>query len=378
MLMLQRSVSSARLRPPLARLMALPLLLASPLLLFGGCGEEAEVPAAGPRPVKILTVGQTAEAIAFEYPGQIAAVQEAVIAFEVSGQIVSFPVQDGEAVAKGQTLARLDDRDYVARRDAQRATFNVARTDYERFRELYEENAVSLQDLELKRRQFEVAEAEQRTADKALADTELKAPFAGRVARTLVENFQNVRAKQDVLLLQDLTSLDIDNNFPEGHWARLEKPHDGDKTRELFQAEVTVSAFPKYSFPATVKDVATAADPATRTFKATFSIDTPSDILILPGMTARLVIAPNLAVVGGQRILLPAGATIADDAGNAYVWKVDPQTMQVSRAAVTMGELSGAEVEILSGLSVGDQVAVSGVKNLRDGMQVSRYGGQER
>jgi membrane fusion protein, multidrug efflux system len=56
------------------------------------------------------------------------------------------------------------------------------------------------------------------------------------------------------------------------------------------------------------------------------------------------------------------------------VWRVDPGTMKVSRADVVLGELSGDSVEIRSGLSPGDQIAVSGVHQLRDGMVVRRFG----
>ena len=67
-------------------------------------------------------------------------------------------------------------------------------------------------------------------------------------------------------------------------------------------------------------------------------------------------------------------AALSDEAGNAFVWVVDATTMQVRQQPVVLGELSGADVSILSGLSNGDQVAVSGVHHLREGMTVRRFG----
>ncbi|MDH3282535.1 MAG: efflux RND transporter periplasmic adaptor subunit, partial [Gammaproteobacteria bacterium] len=70
---------------------------------------------------------------------------------------------------------------------------------------------------------------------------------------------------------------------------------------------------------------------------------------------------------------LPSHAAFADENGNPHVWVVDAKTMRVQRRPVKLGALSGDEVEILEGLAAGDLVAVSGVSQLREGMQVRRY-----
>ena len=77
----------------------------------------------------------------------------------------------------------------------------------------------------------------------------------------------------------------------------------------------------------------------------------------------------------GAALSVPAVATLADDAGDAYVWVLDESTMTVSRRSVRLGELSGSQVLITDGLSPGDQIAASGVHHLRDGMKVRRLDG---
>ncbi len=62
-----------------------------------------------------------------------------------------------------------------------------------------------------------------------------------------------------------------------------------------------------------------------------------------------------------------------EDSDTAFVWKVSPASMTVGRAPVEIGDLSGADALILSGLEEGDLIAVSGVQNLRDGMKVRRF-----
>ena len=107
-------------------------------------------------------------------------------------------------------------------------------------------------------------------------------------------------------------------------------------------------------------------------FRVTVGFSAPEGISVLSGMTARVVVHP----LRGQdeSIRVPSNATAVDAEGNAYVWIVDPSSMRVRRTRVTLGEFSGADVAIQDGLSAGDQIAASGVSQLRDGMQISRLG----
>jgi multidrug efflux system membrane fusion protein len=52
------------------------------------------------------------------------------------------------------------------------------------------------------------------------------------------------------------------------------------------------------------------------------------------------------------------------------VWRIDAESMQVSRTPVTLGEMTGADIRVTSGIKVGDMVAVSGAAHLKEGMQV--------
>ena len=79
---------------------------------------------------------------------------------------------------------------------------------------------------------------------------------------------------------------------------------------------------------------------------------------------------PSEFNVGSISIVIPANAVGADEVGNSYVWKLNAATMTVSRANITLGQLSGAEVEVIKGLESGDRIAVSGIQNLREGMQI--------
>ena len=119
-------------------------------------------------------------------------------------------------------------------------------------------------------------------------------------------------------------------------------------------------------FPAWVKEFASAADPVTRTFSVKLNFKNPGNLNILPGMTARVQVTVNPE----RAWSVPVSAALADDSGNAYVWKLDAESMAVIRAPVELGDLLDDRVGITAGLAEGDLVAISGVNQLRDDMVV--------
>lgn len=343
---------------------------AAVLALAGAaCGVEPVEEAPVVRPVKTFEFGGTGFAGRVAYSGVVRASRQADMGFEVPGRIIDFPVAEGQRVESGTLLAQLDPRDFEAQRDARRAQRNAAEADYARYQELYAADAVSLQELEVRRRNFEVADANYRTAEKGVADTYLRAPFAGRVARKLVEDFVNVPAKQVVLILQDDSKLEVVVNVPEGDALRGARYLMNANEMALLNPAVELSSLPDRRFPARLKEFATTADPVTRTFAATFSFESPTDATLRPGMTARVTLSPEARVLTG-RSSIPASAVLGDEQGAAYVWLIERSNMTVSRAPIEVGAVFGDEIELVGGLSLGDLIAVSGVHNLRSGMQV--------
>lgn len=346
------------------------LLIASILVFAGifGCGSEPEERAPVVRPVKMLTVG-TGSGGSLEYPGEVRAAQDAEVSFEIPGRIVELAVMEGQEISRGDLIARLDPTDFETARDREQAMVNASRAEYERYQELYASNAVSLSDLETKRRNFEVAETNLRAAQKTLDDTRLLAPFAGSVGKRLVENFENVQAKQPIVFLQDESSLEVVVQIPERDWA-MARPNIDEKERTRgAQPVVVISSFPDRQFPAAVKEFSTTSDPVTRTYEVRLAFDPPGDIVIRPGMTARAIVTGAADLEAAQDMRVPSVAVIADDQKQSFVWKVKADDT-VTKQPVTVGPLSGSEIVITGGLENGDRIAISGITALREGMQV--------
>jgi len=345
-----------------------------PIALAIGCGGDPTPPPRPAQPVKILTVPGAGSNVAFEYPGEVSANQRAEPAFEVPGKIIDFPVIEGQAIAEGDIIAALDPRDYQAELDRAKANLSKAATDVDRYQILFDKGVSPKTDLESARRRYDVAVAEHSKAEKAVEDSTLRAPFSGTVAKKLVSDFENVRAKQSIIILEDESTLQVEIGIPEQDYGQMKPGLTNEERTRRSKPKVTISSIPGRSFDAYVKEFTTTADPVTRTFTATLAFSPPGDVNIRPGMTAKVVISPPTLPGEEGAVLIPARALLTDPEGQAFLWKIDPETLVASRSDVVAGSLSGQDVTILQGLEPGDQIAVSGVHKLSDGMVVRKFG----
>ena len=349
------------------------MVLFCSLLLIAGCEKQPPEQPKIVRPVKILIIGGPGSVSQREYPATIKATQQANMGFEVPGRIVEFLGKEGQVVEAGELLARLDDRHYQAELEKTKANQRKAAADLNRSLAIYRQDsgAISKGAIESDRRAKEVTDAAVLQAEKKVEDTRLRAPFEGYVARKLVEDFANVQAREPVLILQDLSRLEVEVNVPERDIVAGTLGKSAEEITATAKPLVSITSLPDRSFPAQVKELATTADPQTRTFQFRLVFDRPDDVVILPGMTATV----RVQVPKQGDIRIPVAAVASDAQHQSFVWKVDSESMTVSRAPVEMDELRGAEVSIKSGLQVGDMIAISGLRQLEDGMEVRRYGG---
>ena len=353
-------------------------LLASLSGFIGACGQEAPIEQAEmARPIKMMTLGEGVGSRTLEVPGSVSAAQSADLSFEVSGRMLARIVEEGQIVEAGEVVANLDPRDYVSQRDGARARRDTAKADYDRYATAFEKNAVTEQQVSRSKGYFDITQAELDIAKKALQDTELRAPFGGRIVRRLVDDFANVRQKEPVLVLQDESSLELRVAVAERDWARGETDISRDELTRRVNPRVEIASLRGRLFPAYVKELSNSADPVTRTYEVTFGFESPTDVNVSPGMTGKVIVdlyTENRAE-GQTPVSVPSNAVVADEEGNPFVWVVDSSTMRVAKRAVEPGELSGAAVPILSGLSAGDVVVISGVNSLTDGMLVRDLAG---
>jgi RND family efflux transporter MFP subunit len=364
------------------RPLALTITGATALLLAAavatGCSpNSAEQETEVARPAKLYTVRTSGESAAREFPGQVQAAKRVPLAFRVGGPVVDVAVSKGQRVAQGELLANVDPRDYEvqvknleAKLAEKRAQLDQVTEEYHRVRGLYQHDNASKSDFDRARAavgvgkaQVESTEASLRAARLALFDTALEAPFDGVVADRLVDTHQVVSAGQPVLLFQDMRGLEVVIAVPEREVTAL--------TRSAPRAiMVRFDALPTEEFPAAVKEFATEADPQTQTFPVTLQIERPPATDLLPGMTASVSWFTANGTSRQHSMVVPLASIVTDENGETYVWRLDPESMRISRVRVVTGGLTDEGLEIRSGLEAGARILAAGVNFVTDGQRV--------
>lgn len=202
------------------------------------------------------------------------------------------------------------------------------------------------------------------TARDSLEDTTLRAPFDGIVTTQLTENFEQVKPGQRVLVMHDISSLEIDVDLPAKEV--LYRSFD-----DSFVATVQFLSVEQREFQAQFKEVSTDADSSTRTYKVTFVMQAPPEVNVLPGMIANVGVESRAGQNGREKkTLVPAAAVQSNQSGTPFVWVVSHDG-SVERRDVTLGNLSAGNCyEVVRGVVDREPVVTAGSAFLYDGVQV--------
>lgn len=349
-------------------------LLATTALL-AAC-SEAPPPAEPVRAVRAQTVAAGGVTTTQEFAAEIRARTESRLSFRVAGKVVRRYVNLGDSVRAGQPLAQLDPQDLRLGQEAARAAlvaaqvgFDQADADFKRFRELREQGFISSAELERRetalksaRAQLEQARAQAGVQGNQAAYATLLADAAGVVTGVEAEPGMVVAAGAPVLRLAHDGPRDAVFAVPEDQLLRLRAAasQPGALTVRLWGVETQ-------SLTATVREVAAAADPATRTFLVKADVGRAGGRL---GQTATVVLK---ASNGTRAIKLPLAA-VFERQGRSTVWLVDPASMTVRPQPVQVGAAEGNQVVIAAGLEPGAVVVTAGVHVLSPGQRVKLYG----
>lgn len=340
------------------------------LLALSAC-TEAPVPDSAPpavRPALIVTVGAQDTHDALRLPGRIRAAKRAELSFDVPGFVDRFSLEEGREVKAGEVVARLDDSVYRARQASARAEFERARNDLARYQRLWDtEMAVARAEVDDRSARLELARTNLAAAEQDLANTVIKAPFAGVITRRRIEPFTNVQAKQPIADLQDLRALEVVVNVPERLVRRLQ-PHQ--------EAVAFLDGEPGQPLALALRSFAAEADPQTQTYVVVLALQTmPAGLNLLPGMAVNvepLAATPrgqDASPAAGAALTIPLAAVAADAQGQPGVWVVD-EDGRVARAPIRTGAVVGAEIVVESGLVPGQRIVGAGVGAVREGMLV--------
>ncbi|HEX7125315.1 MAG TPA: efflux RND transporter periplasmic adaptor subunit [Thermodesulfobacteriota bacterium] len=390
-------------------------LVLAPLaaLFLAACGAseatmEPSSAAAPAPPVRVTAVAAELrrEPATLDVTGTLVADAKTDVAAEVPGRVLEVLVERGQPVAAGQVLARLDPRDaenQLAEAEAnvaqtrarlgleegqafdpnatpdvrqQRVALERRRLDFERFEQLLEEGIVSRSEYDLRRTDY-LAAKEQLDATvnqmrqlyqtlksqqavaamrrKALADTVIRAPYAGLVAEKQIDVGQYVDRGDRIATIVRIHPLRIELAIPETAVSSVRR---GQKV------SFAVQTYPDRRFDGTVKYVGPSLDPNSRALVAEAVVPN-QDGTLKPGLfaTARVEL-PAMR----ESVVVPAAA-VRTDAGVSRVFvlaggRADLRVVQV-------GDRTGDLVEIVRGVEAGERVVTRGLEQVSDGAAVA-------
>lgn len=344
------------------------------MLLLAGCGKKEQAPDKA-QLVKTQRIALGDILAEGTYAGTVRGRYETNMAFQVAGRIISRNVQAGDRVNAGDILMVIDGRDIVeksnqgdAQVEAARAQLELARTNMERYNQLYAQEAVPAAVRDQHQANYEAAMASYNQAvagaaqgHNAVGYTTLVAGASGVVSAVAAEAGQVVAAGQTVLTMVQTDEKEIEINIPENH---LRDVAIG-KT-----VEVNFWALTNSKSTGIVREISPMADPVTKTYRVRVAVPTPPAGLQL-GMTASVKCSeaplPDKAL-GSNAAVLPLSA-IYQTGSDPQVWIVNADDRTLSLKKVSVESFGDNQVKV-SGLKAGDIVVVAGVHKLREGIKV--------
>lgn len=368
------------------------LLMGLLTLSLAGCSEPAPPIEAAPRPIAWAEVRPAERAARRSLSGVVRTVQRAPLSFEVPGRIATLDVEVGERFESGEILARLDPRSYELARQERlsevaeaEASLREAEQAFARQRELHERDLASTAAfdaaeaaLETARARLAMARARGDIANEDLADTWLRAPYPGIVARRFAEPAQRVAPGETVLEIQGNGSgLEIAVAVPETLIDKVQAgavhpvgfPACGDASSRARVAEIGTDAEPSGAFAVTLR-----------------LAQAPCELRA--GMTAEVAFAvPDRRPASGRgdaeeegpAVTIPVTAFLAGDGPQQLAFVFTPEDVVgavgvLEARSIALGPVDSERAIVLAGLRPGEIIATRGLPFLRAGQRVARLG----
>ncbi len=319
---------------------------------FGGAPQNSTAV-----PVEVAPVELRSISFYIQSNGTLEAENEVDIVARTSGPIEELRTEEGRVVSKGQLLARIEDDEIRAQVEIGRVSLEETRLNFERAERLYGIQLLSPEEYEQAKSRFETARAQYQGNQLQLGYTEIRAPFSGRIVARYIDAAQQVATGTPLFRLSDFDPLLCPVQIPERELPRLAVGQ---------AAYLTVEAWPDERFDAKVLRISPVIDAASGTIKVT--LDVSARDKLRPGMFARVFLKTD---THEDAIVIPKAALSLESLGDTVFVH---RNGSAERHEIEVGFEEGDLVEVLSGLSPGEQVVVVGQDGLSDGTPIQVLG----
>ena len=320
--------------------------------------------------VRTAVVGTAGAEQTFLYSGEVRGRYESQLAFQVNGKIIKRNVELGSIVKPGDVLMQIDAKDIQQTVNSNSAQvysagsqLRLAESNLNRYRQLYEQNAVSRATLDQYENAYDVAVAATHQASAQYSQganqldySMLYADKPGVVSSITAEVGQVISSGTAVITVVQDGEREVEINVPENRIEEL---------RNAPQLKVTFWALPAISLDATIREIAPMADKVSRTYKVRVSLMNPPQEVKL-GMTSTVTVI-NKGSNQQMATYIPLAA-IYQNGNTPGVWVIDNDI--VTLRAVKVGAFGDGKIQVLEGLKNGDQIVTAGVHKLKEGQKV--------
>jgi RND family efflux transporter MFP subunit len=342
---------------------------------LAACGHDASTVKPADLPavsVRVQAVEKVTEGRTVEVRGTVQASRRAQVSSRVSGPVVRLRVQAGDEVQAGAPMLEIQPESSQGQLDQARgslaqaeAASTLAERNLERYQALYDERAASELELDMARTQAEQARGAVEQARGAVlgatsiaSEALVRAPFAARVVRTLVEVGDLATPGRPLVEVESARGRQLQVALRAGEISRVQI---GDPVPVSLDARPDLGAL-----QGAVSEIVPSADPATHTF--TVKID-------LPGADVASGLAGRAQIPGGssERLLVPVSAIHRRGGLELAIVRAADGAARI-RAVTTGARRSDGRVEMLSGLAEGEMVVIDAAAPPIDGtpLEVAR------
>ena len=335
------------------------------LLLAIALAPPSSAQESTPRPAILMTVSSGDVGVTRQFFGQIVAKQTVDLAFQVGGQLLEFPAQEGEVIPEGNLVARLDREPFELQ--LRQAELQLGQA--ERALNRLEQLTISVTEAQLEdaETQVDLAEVAVRNAEVALDNATLMAPFDALVATRNVANFSSVGQGTPVVRLHDMSELRIEIDVPEVLFQQAGQDADVKLVARFPTSDKT--------YPLEIREFNAEASSVGQSFRLTLALPASGGVTALPGSS---VVVLATLVSGDAPILIPATALRIGNGGETSVLRFRPgdgTTGTVEEVPVTVEANRNGLIRVVEGLSAGDVIVRTGAQALEDGQVVRRFEG---
>ena len=327
------------------------------VLLVCSCGQKKESGVKALTRVKTEVVSSASDMTGQTFVGIVEESEGTAVSFTGMGVVKRMLVNEGQAVAKGQLIAEMDDTQARNLLSGAEAQLNQANDALERYKILHDNG--SLPEVQWVEIQSKVAQAKSQyeVAKKNMADCRLTAPVSGIIGRKLVGAGETAMPSQAVVTILDINTVKVKVAIPEAEVSGITASTPSTINVEAVQKQVSGGKIEK----------GIQADALTHTYEVRINV-LNSDRKLLPGMVASVQFAA-VAQQQTEQAMLPVTAVQRRADGSLFVWTVAKDST-AHRTTVSTGETQGNRIAISNGIENGQRVVTEGYQKLSEGTKV--------